>query len=91
MTEQVGIKVKTRRCRTCGDEGMMPDSRVFTGMETFLTYICPVCDTTIKMKSLSQAGLILTVGSIVLVVVTFISASLGLLASTLPRLVLAQD
>ena len=73
MTEQVEIKVKTRRCRTCGDEGMMPDSRVFTGMETTLTYICPACDAAVEMKSLSQAGLILTVGSIILAVVTFIS------------------
>lgn len=73
LTEQTEIKVKTRKCRACGHKGMIPDNRVFTGMETTLTYICPACDATVEMKSLSQAGLILTVGSILLAIVTFIS------------------
>ncbi|WP_417462810.1 hypothetical protein [Kordiimonas sp.] len=65
------MRTPDRICRLCGDPGMKPESRDWTGMETTVTYACPGCDNTVKFNALSQAGLMSALGLIVLAIVTF--------------------
>ena len=65
--------VKTRKCRACGDAGMVPEERQFTGMETTIVYACPSCSATVEFKSVSQAGLMTALGIMVLAVITAIA------------------
>ena len=66
--------VKTRKCLSCDEMGMLPEQRAFTGMETTIVYTCPDCDAKVEFKSLSQAGMTSSLGLMVLVFLTAIFA-----------------
>lgn len=66
--------VHARTCHNCGDQGMKPKRREWTGMETTVTFSCSACGNQVELNSVSHAGLMTAMGLILLAIVTAVMA-----------------